>query len=91
MSKYMNAAEKIFLEGEAYYCDALGEKSKEGKLFIKYFDTGLGHKLYHGWFGYIHGEENQLARQLALLFMEQIEKDEKRSKKAYKRRKSKTY
>lgn len=71
----------------AFCCNALKHFKKDASKFKSWFYHpeselfGMSGSLFPSmgnlWFGSDDHPENQLARQLALLFMEQIEKDEK--------------
>jgi hypothetical protein len=86
MGKYRKAAEKIF-KGDAYFaCDALEDLNisknnfeywfrDQYSILFGFFPGSTPHS--NSWFGVETFPENQLARQLALLFMEHIERDEK--------------
>ena len=84
MSIYRKAAERIASGESIFACIAINDLSESGNLyspeelsFAKYFkpeDSG------NIWFGYWLDKENQLARSLALLFMAEIESEQKCTK-----------
>lgn len=92
-SIYRKAAEIVVKKEIAYACIAIDyvvnrHLSLRRKLFELIFgpkndnDLGPYYVASYDWFGWNEIKENQLARSLALLFMEQIAKDElKQSKK----------
>jgi len=84
-SKYREAAEKLFTEWPCCCCWALKVCGAGPERFTEFFyDPGSEHFVKTSdstnprhtlWFGDTDSQENQLTRSLALLFMEQLEKD----------------
>ena len=87
-NKYREAAERLFYaRGDfsnrgKYCCNQLEVVKGNKRKFKKYFYDptsryASGINPDSAWFGVTHVHQNQLARELALLFMEQIERDGK--------------
>ena len=84
MSIYRKAAERIVSGESDFACIAINDLSEsqnicspEGLYFAEYFKP---EDSCSSWFGYTYDEKNQLARSLALLFMAEIEKEQKCTK-----------
>jgi len=85
MSVWVKAAESVAnKEGALYYCcealrfhDGSMELSRTGENVVKLEKIFKPRDLwsYQPWFGKPELEENQIARSLALLFMDELEKD----------------
>jgi hypothetical protein len=79
-STYRKAAERLFEGKNKLACLAIADqfrnsdsiaKTPSVQLFSSYFRPGVTFP-YDNWFGDINHPQNQEARMLALLFMEQI-------------------